>query len=207
MPSVTFSAYHEYVATTLAREMTAYFAHSERMSCYFKQRDIRGNPPVYTHRDRAETEERRLKVIVFCAIYVEALANLYLSLKLTTVQFAAIERVEIIEKWATIPSLFLPTYSIPRSKPLWRDLKTLVAQRNAIAHMKPRITARGEIVHEGNLPKKIQIHSQIEHWDSLPSALVENLGVHDNSPEYMKFKVLSHVDEYAGIRAKDQRQA
>src|SRR5581483_7538703 len=95
MPADTFSAYHEHVATTLAREMNAYFAHSEKMSRYFEQRDVRGNAPVYTHRDRAETEERRLKVIVFCAIYVEALANLYLSLKLTTEQFAAVDRVEI----------------------------------------------------------------------------------------------------------------
>jgi len=170
------------------------------LAAYFKQRDVGGHPPVYTHRDRAETEERRLKVVVFCAIYVEALANLYLSLKLTTEQFAAIDRVEIIEKWASVPSLFLPSYSIPRGRPLWGDLKTLVAQRNAIAHMKPRITARGEIVHEGNLPKKIQIHSQIQRWDGLPAALVENLGVHDHSLEYQKFKVLSHVEEYAEIR-------
>ena len=202
MTGETFSAYHEYVATTLAREMNGYFAHSARMFRYFEQRDVRGNPPVYTDPDRAETEERRLKVIVFCAIYVEALANLYLSLKLTNEQFAAIDRVEILEKWASLPSLFLPSYSIPRDKALWGDLKTLVAQRNAIAHMKPRITARGEITHEGNLPKKIQIHAQIERWDRLPSSLVDNLGAHDSSLEYQKFKVLSHVEEYADIRKK-----
>ena len=204
MSADTFSAYHEYVATALAREMNAYFAHSAKMRCCFEQRDVRRNPPVYKDADRAETEERRLKVIVFCAIYVEALANLYLSLKLADEQFATIDRIEILEKWASLPSLFLPTYSIPRDKALWGDLKALVAQRNAIAHMKPRISARGEIVHEGNLPKKIRIHSQIERWDRLPSSLVENLGAHDRSPEYQKLKVLSQVDKYAEIRNKAQ---
>lgn len=176
MSGNTFSLYHEYVATALAREMNAYLAHSEKMSRYFQHRDVRGNPPVYRKQDRTETEERRLKVVLFCAIYVEALANLYLSLKLTNEQFAAIERVEIAEKWASLPALLLPGYSIPRDNSLWGDLKTLVSQRNSIAHMKPRIMTGDKILHEGNLPKRIHIHAQIKRWDGLPSALIENLG-------------------------------
>jgi hypothetical protein len=202
MSGKSFSSYHEYVATILAREMNEYFGHSEKMMRHFEQRDISGNPPVYTKPDRTETEERRLKIVVFCAIYVEALANLYLSLKLTKEQFSAVDRIEIIEKWTSIPSLFLPGYSIPRGDALFGNLKTLVAQRNAVAHMQPRISAGNEIIHEGNLPKKMHIHGLIERWDRLPDALIENLAVHDHSLAFVKFRALSHVDEYSTLRKR-----
>lgn len=202
MTGESFSAYHEHVASSLAREMNAYFKLSDELIAYFNQRDEMGNPPVYRIQDRTAVGEHRLKIIIFCAIYVEALANLYLSLKLTQEQFAAIDRIEIAEKWASIPSLFLASYSIPRDQALWGDLRTLIVQRNAIAHMKPRITNRDEVVHEGNLPKTIRIHDQIIRWDKLPGALIENLRAHDQSLEFQKFRVLSHVDEYAEIRKK-----
>lgn len=75
MTTETFSAYHGVVATALAREMNSYFDHAEAMRCYFDKRDVRGNPLFLTNPQSAETEERRLKIIVFCAIYIEALAN------------------------------------------------------------------------------------------------------------------------------------
>jgi hypothetical protein len=203
MSSETFSAYHESVATGLAREMNAYFNHSDKMRHYFAQRDSLGNSPVYTHKDRFATEEYRLKIIVFTAIYVEALANLYLSIKLNDEQFAAVDRLEILMKWTSIPSLFLEGYSLPKGEALFSDLKTLVGQRNAIAHMKPRITKSDEIIQEGNLPKNISVHSQIERWDLLPDGLISNLGKYDTSPEFGKFKVLSCVDQYIAIRKKD----
>ncbi len=200
MSGETYSAHHEYLATALAREMNGYFAHVSRMDEYFKQRDIRGKPPVYREPDRAETEEYRLKIVVLCAMYVEALANLYLSLKLKAEQFAAIDRTEIVEKWVSIPSLFLPGYSIPRDKALYEDLKILINQRNAVAHMKPRILAGAKILHEGSTPKKIKIHSQIKRWDQLPTSLVANLKEYDQSVEFANFKALSYVAAYRKIR-------
>jgi hypothetical protein len=202
MASETFSAYHEFVATALAREMNAYFLHSKRMEEYFAQRDIRGNQRVYRNQDRSNTEELRLKVIILAATYVEALANLYLSIKLDAEQFAAVDRLEFVAKWTSIPSLFLPGYALPKGGAIFGDLKTLVNQRNAVVHIKPKITNSGNVIQEGNLPKKIQIHSQIKRWDRLPDALVENLGKYDNSPEYGKFKVLSSIDDYAAVRRK-----
>jgi hypothetical protein len=202
MASESFSAYHGFVATALAREMNAYFSHSKRMEDYFADRDSRGNPPVYRNQDRSTTEELRLKVIILAATYVEALANLYLSIKLDAEQFAAVDRLELVAKWRSIPSLLLPGYSLPKGGAILGDLKKLVSQRNAVAHMKPRITKSGDVIQEGNLPKKIRIHSQIERWDRLPDTLVENLGKYDGSPEYGKFKVLSSIDDYAAVRRK-----
>ncbi|MDQ8195467.1 hypothetical protein QEH59_13610 [Coraliomargarita sp. SDUM461004] len=196
----TFSCYHQYIATALAREMNAYFEHSEYMKRRFQQRDTRGNPPVYTKPDRMKTEELRLKIILLTANYIEALANNYLSVKLAAREFEAIEQVEILKKWTALPGVFLPEYNFPKDEAMYDALKMLIGQRNTIVHMKPRIMLNGEVLKKGSPSKRFNIHKYIEKWDLLPLHLIEHLGKYDSSHEYMKFRALTFIDDYSEIR-------
>lgn len=196
----TFSCYHQYIATALAREMNAYFEHSEYIRERLKQKDSRGNPPVYTNPDRMKTEELRLKIILLTANYTEALANNYLSVKLGEREFEAVEQVEMLKKWTSLPGLFLTDYDFPRGGAMYNALKMLIGQRNTIVHMKPRITLNGKVVKKGSPSKKFNIHKYIEKWDLLPLHLIEHLGKYDSSHEYMKFRSLTFIDDYSEIR-------
>jgi hypothetical protein len=201
MAADSFSAYHGYVATSLARDMNAYVQHSTRILERATERDHRGNPPVITTAEKTMTYELRIKVTILAAVYVEALANLFLAFKLNGDQLAAIDRTEILQKWATLPTLFLPEYKFPKSETLYADLKLLIAHRNSIAHMKPQISSGSTVLHEGNLPTQINIHQQIQRWDSLPENLITHLGKFDTSLAFQKYRVASSIDEYAEIRA------
>ncbi|MEI7673610.1 MAG: hypothetical protein WCK00_16000 [Deltaproteobacteria bacterium] len=116
MPADSFSAYHGYVATSLARDMNAYVQHSTRILERSTERDHQGNPPVITTADKKMTYELRIKVTILAAVYVEALANLYLAFKLNEDQLSAIDRTDILQKWVALPSLFLPGYKFPKSR-------------------------------------------------------------------------------------------
>jgi hypothetical protein len=94
----TFSCYHRYLATALAREMNEYFEHSEYMRKRFEQKDKKGNPPVYTKPDYTKTQELRLKIILLTANYIEALVNHYLSIKLDAEEFERLERRPVLKK-------------------------------------------------------------------------------------------------------------
>lgn len=198
----TFSCYHQYIATALAREMNVYFEHSEYIFERSKQRDKRGNSPVYTNPDRSKTEEQRLKIVLLSANYIEALANNYLSIKLGAREFEAVEQIEILKKWTALPGVFLPEYEFRKDESIYDSLKMLIGQRNVIVHMKPRITLNGEVVKKGNVSKKFNIHKYIEKWDGLPEQLINLLGKYDQSHEFQQFRALTFIDDYKKIRSE-----
>jgi len=68
-------------------------------------------------------ERRRATALILAACCVEAVANLYLSLKTTADQFALLEWAKFLEKWTAVPSLFVPGYSFPKDGELYQDLK------------------------------------------------------------------------------------
>jgi hypothetical protein len=202
MPQKTYSAQHEFVASALAREFRAYFAHTDELDELFKKRAARGNSPFHTFLQQEATQHLRLKIIILEAVYVEALVNLYLSLKLGADQFAAIDRVDLVQKWTAIPSMMVPKYTLPKSGALYGDLKALVSQRNAIVHMKPRIADGDKIVHAGSFAKKIPIHRQIVRWATLPRGLMENIGKADSSNEFFEFQIMSSISTFENVLQK-----
>lgn len=127
-------------------------------------------------------ERHRATALVLAACCVEALANLYLMHKATPEQFAVLERSKLIEKWVVIPTMFLPDYSLPKGSQLFQDLTRLVACRNALMHLKERVTREDQLLHQGTLPKRgSDEHVFVRRCRTLPEDLLDHLASFDKS--------------------------
>lgn len=127
-------------------------------------------------------ERERATTLILAACCVEALANLYLMHKATPEQFAILERGKLIEKWVVMPTMFLPDYSLPKPSQLYQDLTRLVACRNALVHLKERVTRDDELLHQGTLPKRgSDEHVFVRRCGGLPEKLLDHLASFDKS--------------------------
>jgi hypothetical protein len=98
-------------------------------------------------------------VLLLAASCVEAGANFCLDCSATPEQFEVLERATFVEKWTVLPSLFTPGYSLPRDGPLFQDLKRLHVRRNALMHLKERVSVAGVLRSPGSTPE----HTGDEH--------------------------------------------
>lgn len=182
--SMGFSGYHMLLGSTLnqhAKEYQKYYALSHKR-----------------HGDMVEMmdsiEERRIVLAILTASLLEAVANVYLALKLNPSQFAIFEMCSVIDKWVVIPSLILPNFSFPKGGDLHESLTTLIRRRNWIAHMKPQVECNGKRVHKGNCPKTSKSdHQLILGWLALPVRLIDNLAKYDTSAEFRHLEMSLQV--------------
>lgn len=127
-------------------------------------------------------EQRRATALLLAASCVEAVANLYLGFKATPEQFAVLERSTFLEKWTVVPSLFLSGYTFPKDGELYHDLKRLHARRNALAHLKEKVSLSGVVLHPGSLPESAgDEHVFVDRCRSLPERLVSHLASFDKT--------------------------
>jgi hypothetical protein len=98
--------------------------------------------------------EQEVHVVLVASSMIEAMANMLLSKYTDSETFAVLERANPIEKWVTLPGLFVPGYSFRKDGSLYNTLKLLIARRNALTHPKPQIVIGDKIIHRGNTPKR-----------------------------------------------------
>jgi len=119
-------------------------------------------------------------IILISASLVEALANMFYSERADSELLAIIERSTPIEKWVTLPKLYIPSYSLPKNGKLYHTLKQLISRRNNILHSKPQMLKGEAIMHKGNLTKKTKDEYKLHmEFCDLPSALISNLKTYD----------------------------
>jgi len=127
------------------------------------------------------TMELKTIIPIEACTLVEALANLYLSLKCDAGLFGSLEKVSLLEKWYSIPRLFNSKYKLVKSSVLYRNLRELIRTRNSIIHHKPVIVKNGVVVHKGNYPKKPNNEYElIIAFTQIPIKLLENLEKYDD---------------------------
>lgn len=127
-------------------------------------------------------EKRRATALLLAASCVEAVANLYLAFKATPEQFAVLERATFLEKWTAIPSLFVAGYTFPKDGELYQDLKRLHARRNALVHLKEKVSLGGVVLHPGSFPESSgDEHVFVARCRSLPERLVSHLASFDKT--------------------------
>jgi hypothetical protein len=135
-------------------------------------------------------------IVLIAASLVEALANMFYSERADSEMFAILERATPIEKWLTLPKIYIPSYFLPKGGKLYNTLKLLITRRNSILHPKPQMLKREGLIHRGNLTKKTKDEYKL-HLDfcKLPSLLVHNLKNHDSSAGTMLEIMFSMLPE------------
>lgn len=119
-------------------------------------------------------------IILISASLVEAIANMFYCERADSEMFAILERATPIEKWVTLPKLYIPSYSLSKSGKLYNTLKLLISRRNGILHPKPQIMKGEGLIHKGNLTTKTKDEYNLHlEFCELPSLLVNNLKNYD----------------------------
>lgn len=117
-----------------------------------------------------------VNIVLTVSSLVEAMANVFLSKHAAAETFSVLERATPIEKWETLPKLYIQNYSLPKGETTYRIFKLLNQRRNCLTHPKPRIEKGGAILHKGNLfeptPDEFKLHQQ---FCALPLMLTENM--------------------------------
>jgi hypothetical protein len=136
-------------------------------------------------------EQKRATAILLAASCVEAVANLYLGFKATPEQFALLERATFLEKWTVLPSLFMSGYTFPKDGELYQDLKRLHARRNALVHLKEKVSLGGVVLHPGLLPESAgDEHIFVCRCRLLPERLVLHLALFDKTDALTVIKII-----------------
>jgi hypothetical protein len=137
--------------------------------------------------DISETvNSTKYALVVLIATYIEAIVNFYLSQKMTTDQFDAIERCKLVDKWSGIIGMVVPGYKLKKGKELYSSLASLITTRNGLIHHKPKVRRMRVDIHQGSKLKHLDDNTQtdrilIRRWVRLPEDLLENLLEHDDS--------------------------
>ncbi len=135
-------------------------------------------------------------IVLIAASLVEAIANMFYSERADSEMFAILERAKPIEKWVTLPKIYIPSYSFSKSGKLYNTLKLLISRRNSLLHPKPQMIKGEGLVHKGNLTKKTKDEYTL-HLDfcELPSLLLKNLKTHDSNAGTMLEIMFSMLPE------------
>lgn len=173
MKNTEFTAYHTIIGLTLQKYFTEYIKLRKNAD------DIEGKESLFKEHGFV-FKQYRIVIISLCCIHIESLINFYLAKKTDENQFSILESAKLIDKWVTLPSLFIPDYKITTDSQLFEDLKLLIKRRNALTHPKPMLIIDGEQIHKGNVPKPSKDeHKFTSNCVSLPKRLIINLLKYD----------------------------
>lgn len=141
-----------------------------------------------------------VNIILLASSLVEAMANMFYSERADRDTFSILERTKIIEKWVTLPKLYVPTYSLPKEGKIYKTLKELNTRRNSITHPKPHMIKGNNVLHKGNLYKRTSDEYKLHlEFCKLPCLLIEHLKKHDSSAGTdleMMFSMLSEIEHF-----------
>ena len=97
-----------------------------------------------------ELTSAKYSLVILASAYIEAIANFYLSQKLSKEQFEEIERKNILEKWVDGIKKANEKYQLPKGRKLYNRLKTLKTTRNDLVHHKPKYRNEGKEIHKSS---------------------------------------------------------
>lgn len=184
------SAYQAYLQIALNDAVSAYQQTHEAVS---ERLPLTDSPDPELTLLHYALEQHRATALVLAACCVEALANLYLAHKATREQFAALEFTSFLEKWTTLPSLFVPNYLLPKDGELYQDLKRLVSRRNAVMHLKEDVH-HGDVLHPGSRPQVASDEKLfILRCRSLPERLLNHLASYDKTETIMLVRAVLSI--------------
>jgi len=147
-----------------------------------------------------DLEQRRAVVLLLTASCVEAIANFCLACKASPEQFALLERSTFLEKWTIVPSLFWPDYSLPKDGELFQDLRRVHDRRNALMHLKEKVTVAGVTNSAGVVPAHAgDEHKFIPRCRTLPDRLFSHLRGYDSRAFDPVTAILALVDAIATV--------
>lgn len=196
--AVTITGHHFFIAYALQKAKEDHKALYEEIKKFDPLEEYSQYPPkvayfvAFSRRIfRSETH-----IVLISASLVEALANMFYSERADSEMFAILERATPIEKWLTLPKLYIPSYSFQKGGKLYNTLKLLISRRNSILHPKPQMLKGEGLIHKGNLTKKTKDEYKL-HLDfcELPSLLVHNLKANDPSAGTMLEIMFSMLPE------------
>lgn len=196
--STTIVGNHSYLAYALNKAREEHKALYEEIKNFNPKIEYSQYPPKAAYYlafgrriFRSETH-----IILLSASLVEAIANMFYCERADSELFAILERATPIEKWITLPNLFIPSYSLSKSGKLYNTLKLLISRRNAILHPKPQIIKGESLIHKGNLTKKTKDEYKLHlEFCELPSLLVNNLKIYDSGAGTMLEVMFSMLPE------------
>lgn len=196
--AVTISGNHSFLAYSLNKAKEDHEALYEEINKFDPKIDYSQYPPKVAYflafGRRIFRSETHINLI--SASLVEAIANMFYSERADSEMLAILERGTPIEKWVTLPKLYIPSYSLPKSGKLYYTLKQLISRRNNILHSKPQMLKGESIIHKGNLTKKTKDEYKLHmEFCNLPSALVSNLKTYDQSAGTMIEFMFSMIPE------------
>jgi hypothetical protein len=194
-------------ASSTGSQTSLHFALYHALDEYERARaEIAKSPPITEETATPENtllnyqlEQWRVTSLILAAACVEAAANLYLAFKSTPKRFSELERRTFMDKWTTVPKLFVPNYDLPKSKQPYQDLKRLASRRNALMHMKEDvITGGGTISHKGRSRYRAGAdeHEFVKRCRTLTERLVKHLGSFDKTDVMVSVGMIA---AFAGI--------
>lgn len=121
-----------------------------------------------------------VNIVLVAASMIEAMANMFYSEHADSEMFSIIQRATPIDKWVTLPRIYIPNYSLPKNEKIFCLLKSLISRRNSITHQKPNFVKGGAILHKGNVYSRTSNECKL-HIDfcRLPGLLVQHLSKYD----------------------------
>ena len=154
--AVTISGHHFDLAYALQKAKEDHMALYEEIKEFDPREEYSQYPPkvAYFYAFSRRIFRSETHIVLISASLVEALANMFYSECADSEMFAILERATPIEKWLTLPRLYIPSYSFPKGGKLYNTLKLLISRRNSILHPKPQILKGEGLIHKGNLTKK-----------------------------------------------------
>jgi len=182
--AVTTSGTHFYLYYAMNKAQVDYLDLYKEMERFNPEEEYPGQEPkvAYFLAFSRRIFRAEVSIVLIASSLIEAMANVFLSQHATSESFSALERATPIEKWETLPKLFIQSYSLPKGERTYKTLKLLNKRRNCLTHPKPRVEKGDIILHKGNLFERTTDEYKL-HQDfcALPSLLIENMKKHDMS--------------------------
>jgi hypothetical protein len=180
--AVTTSGTHFYLYYALNKAEGDYLDIYKEMERFNPEKEYPGHEPkvAYYLAFSRKIFRAEVSIVLIASSLVEAMANVFLSQHATSETFSILERATPIEKWETLPKLYIQGYSLPKGGCTYNILKLLNKRRNCLTHPKPRMEKGDFILHKGNLFERTTDEYKL-HQDfcALPSMLIENMKNHD----------------------------
>lgn len=196
MKQSRISNYHEVLALGLSDAFKRYVDAATALNAARTSLDLSNPEEVALIVSTGKSVEmNRAAFILFTSSYLEALINAYLIMVLSREEFAALERLNPVEKWTIGPRMVDRVFQLETGRSPHQELSDLFDRRNAIVHHKPQYDVDGVRAHKGFFPA---VHSDeegtMQRFKALPEKLLRLLPEKDGGVEAFMLAFSSGLD-------------
>ena len=173
---------HSFMFYALHKEKNDYKARVNEIKAFNSEKKYSEDSLTNGYKFAAQLFRRENNIVLIAHSLIEAMANMFYSKYADSETFAILERSKLIEKWVTLPKLFIPSYIFQKDVKEYEILDKLIKRRNSLAHAKPKISKGNDVLQKGNLHKKTTNEYNLHlSFCSLPKGLVDNLKSHNQN--------------------------